>query len=93
VTYLVLEYQLCDDYLQRRATLRQEHLELANKAYEDGLLRLAGALADPADRALLVWSTDDRAVVERFVAADPYVRAGLVLSWTVRDWTVAVGAG
>ena len=91
MAYWVLEYQLVDDYLERRAALRDEHLALARAAHQGGDLALAGALAEPADRALLVWSTDDRSVVERFAQADPYVREGLVTSWTVRPWTVVIG--
>jgi uncharacterized protein len=91
VTFFVLEYALVDDYLERRAALRAEHLELAGAAHQRGELVLAGALNDPTDRAVLVWSAADRSVVERFVERDPYVREGLVTSWTVRPWAVAVG--
>jgi uncharacterized protein len=92
VTYLLLEYTLADDYLDRRGPLREEHPGLARAAHERGELVLAGALADPADRALLVWTTDDRSVVTSFVEQDPYVREGLVAGWSVRPWTVVVGA-
>ena len=88
--YLVLEYALAEDYLERRAALREEHLALARAAHGRGELLLAGALPDPFDRALLVW-TAPREVVEQFVAADPYVRHGLVTGWTIRDWNVVVG--
>jgi uncharacterized protein len=88
--HLVLEYALADDYLERRAALREEHLALARAASERGELLLAGALPDPYDRALLVW-TAPRAVVEEFVGADPYVRHGLVTGWTIREWAVVVG--
>ena len=88
--HLVLEYALVDDYLERRAALREEHLALARAAHERGELLLAGALADPYDRALLVWTAPSE-VVEQFVAADPYVRHGLVTGWTVRGWNVVVG--
>jgi hypothetical protein len=91
--YLVLEYGLVDDYLERRAEFREEHLALAGAAHERGDLALAGALTEPADRALLVWSTEDPAVVEAFAAGDPYVRNGLVREWRVRAWNVVVGAG
>jgi uncharacterized protein YciI len=91
--YLVLEYDLVDDYLERRPEFREEHLGLARAAHERGELTLAGALTDPADRALLVWSTEDRAAVEAFAAGDPYVRNGLVREWRVREWNVVVGAG
>ena len=90
--YLVLEYDLVDDYLERRPEFREEHLGLARAAHERGELALAGALTDPADRALLVWSTEDPAVVEAFAAGDPYVRNVLVRERRVRTWNVVVGA-
>jgi uncharacterized protein YciI len=92
VAYFVLEYQLADDYLDRRGPLRAEHLGLAQTASDAGQLVLAGALAEPADRALLIWNVDDPAVVEAFAKADPYVRDGLVRDWVVRPWTVVVGS-
>ncbi|MGY1714815.1 YciI-like protein [Geodermatophilus sp. SYSU D01106] len=88
--HLLLEYTLADDYLERRAALREEHLALARAAHERGELLLAGALPDPYDRALLVWDAD-RETVERFAASDPYVLRGLVTSWSVRPWNVVVG--
>jgi len=91
--YYLLEYALIDDYLARRAAFREEHLALAREAHRRGDLILAGALAEPPDRAVLVWGTDDRSVVERFIDRDPYVRNGLVTSWTIRPWTVVIGEG
>ncbi len=88
--YSVLEYTLADDYLERRAALRDDHLALARAAHERGELLMAGALPDPYDRALLVW-TAPREVVERFVAQDPYAVHGLVTGWTIRDWNVVIG--
>ena len=93
MAHYLLEYDLVDDYVERRGSLRPEHLDLARAAFDRGDLVLAGALADPVDRAVLVWQVDDPATVESFAAADPYVREGLVRSWSVRPWTVVVGAG
>jgi len=89
--YYLLEYVLVDDYLARRASLREAHLALAREANQRGDLVLAGALAEPPDRAVLIWRTDDRTVVEHFAEDDPYVRKGLVTSWTIRPWTVVIG--
>jgi uncharacterized protein YciI len=89
--FYLLEYALVDDYLARRASFRDEHLALAREAHTQGHLFLAGALAEPPDRAVLVWRTDDRSVVERFAGDDPYVRHGLVVSWSIRPWTVVIG--
>ena|SRR4249920_996585 len=92
MTHYLLEYTLVADYLQRRASFRAEHLALAREARDRGALMLAGALAEPADRAVLVWTTEDRSVIEEFVERDPYVRNGLVTSWTIRPWSVVITA-
>jgi uncharacterized protein YciI len=89
--YLVLTYDLVDDYLDRRGPFRDEHLGLARAAQARGELALAGAFTDPADEALLVWSTEDREVVEAFAEQDPYVVNGLVTGWSIRSWNVVVG--
>ena len=88
--HLLLEYALVEDYLERRAALRDDHLALAQAAHDRGELLLAGALPDPYDRALLVW-TAPRVVVEHFAENDPYVVHGLVKGWTIREWNVVVG--
>ena len=90
--HLALLYTLVDDYLERRGPLREAHLELARAAADRGELLLGGAFDAPADRALLVWRTDDEAVVRDFVDSDPYVRNGLVAAWEIRRWKVVVGA-
>ena len=89
--HFLLLYDLVDDYLERRAPLRPEHLGLAEAAHDRGELVMAGALADPADRAVLVFQGDTPAVAEAFAGADPYVREGLVSAWEVRPWTVVIG--
>lgn len=89
----LLQYDVVDDYVERRAPHRAEHLGLVQAAHERGELLLAGALADPVDGAMLVFTADDRSVVEAFVAADPYVRSGCVTAWRIRAWSVVVGPG
>lgn len=54
------------------------------------LPRVGGALADPVDMGILVFT--DKAVAEAFPAEDPYVKAGLVREWKVRPWTVVAGS-
>jgi hypothetical protein len=92
VAYFLLIYDVVDDYLARRAEHRAEHLALAQAAVARGELRLGGAFADPADGAAIVFEGPDPGAAERFANADPYVRHGLVRKWTVRAWTVVVGA-
>src|SRR5262245_5969301 len=90
--YYLLFYDVVPDYVQRREPLRAEHLALARAAHARGELVLGGALADPVDGAVLLFRGESPAAAEAFVAADPYVRHGLVRHWRVRAWTVVVGA-
>jgi len=89
--HFAMFYEFVPDYLERRAAFRDEHLRLAWAAHERGELILAGAFADPADSALLLFSCDSAEVPQRFAAADPYVRNGLVVRHTIRQWTTVVG--
>lgn len=88
--YLLL-YEVVPDYLKRRTDFRAEHLALAQAAFARGDLVLGGALADPADGAVLVFRGDSPAAAEAFARADPYVQNGLVTRWRVRVWNVVVG--
>jgi uncharacterized protein YciI len=89
--HFILFYEFAPDYLERRAAHRDQHLQLAWQSQERGELILAGALAEPPDGAILVFECDSRAVPEQFAEADPYVIAGLVTRWRVRQWTTVVG--
>lgn len=89
--HYLLFYDLAPDYLERRGRFRNAHLELAWQAAERGELVLGGALADPADGAVLLFQGDSPAVAERFAAIDPYVKNGLVRGWRVRHWNTVVG--
>lgn len=86
--HYLLIYELAPDYLERRPAFRNDHLELAWQA--EGIV-VAGALADPVDRAVFLFEGDSPVAAERFANADPYVRNGLVKRWEVRPWTTVVG--
>lgn len=89
--YYALIYHVVDEFVSRRSPYREEHLRLAREAHRRGALLLAGALGDPADRALLVFRAPEASVVEDFARNDPYVTHGLVTRWEVRPWTVVIG--
>jgi len=91
MNYYALFYELVDDMVTHRVPFREEHLRLAREAHERGELVLAGALADPVDRALLVFHVDDKSKAESFARKDPYVVNGLAKRWEVRPWNVVVG--
>ncbi len=89
--HFLLFYAVVDDYVTRRVPFRPEHLALAEQAAERGELLLGGALADPVDGAVLLFRGPTREVAESFAISDPYVQNGLVLKWTVREWTTLAG--
>ncbi len=89
--YWLLFYDYSTDYLERRTPIRPEHFAWATEFRERGELLIAGAYADPADGATLVFKCDTRDTVERFVAGDPYKRDGLVTEYRIREWTVVLG--
>jgi hypothetical protein len=89
--YFALIYSVVDGFVSRRTKFREEHLRLVGEANRRGELLLAGALGDPADRALLVFRAQDRSIAENFALNDPYVINGLVTRWEVQPWAVVVG--
>ena len=91
MSYYALFYEVVDDFVARRAAFRDDHLRLAREACQRGEIVLAGALAEPADRALLVFNVDDKSKVEAFARKDPYVTNGLVKRWEIRPWNVVIG--
>ena len=91
MAHYLLHYDLSPDYLERRGALRTEHLALAWDAADSGALLLGGAVGEPVESALLVFTDADAA--RAFAEADPYVTEGLVTAWRVLPWTTVVGRG
>jgi uncharacterized protein YciI len=89
----LLFYDYAPDYLERRPEFRPRHFEHASAHRERGELVMAGAFGDPADGAVLVFRTEDKAVVEAFAENDPYNAAGLITGWRVRRWVMVMGDG
>jgi hypothetical protein len=87
--HYLLTYYLAPDYLERRGGFRDEHLALAWRNADQGSLILAGAVGDPVESALLLFTDADSAAA--FARADPYVANGLVRDWRVTPWTTVVG--
>src|SRR5260370_12735857 len=91
MNYYALFYEVVDNFIDRRVPSRQERLRPANEARQRGQIVFAGALAEPSNRALIVFHVDDKTKVESFARNDPYVQNGLVKKWEVRPWNVVVG--
>jgi uncharacterized protein YciI len=92
VTRILLTYDYVPDILQRRGPLRDEHLANIRRAVDAGRLLTAGAVGDPPTGALFVWTDGSEDAIAAFMAADPYVREGLVTGHALQPWTVVTGA-
>jgi uncharacterized protein len=89
--HYLLIYEVAPDYLARRAEFRGAHLALAWQAAERGELLLGGAVGDPVEGSMLLFSTDSAEVPAAFAQADPYVKNGLVTRWRVAPWLTVTG--
>lgn len=91
MSYYLLFYKTIENYIEKRAPYRTEHLKMAEEAHQNGSLIMAGAMAEPADGAVLIFKGESPKIAEDFAKNDPYVKNGLIKSWEVRPWTVVVG--
>ena len=78
--------------MEKREPFRQDHIQHANGAVRSGILEQAGALADPVDQAVFVFTASDASTVQKFADADPYFLNGLVTRVKVREWSVVVNS-
>src|SRR5215831_4453868 len=89
--YFALFYHVVENFVERRVPFRQLHLAHAQRASQHHGLILGGALAEPADTALIVFRGGSPDAARAFAESDPYVLNGLVQRWEVRPWNVVVG--
>lgn len=90
VRLAALSYDYVEGIVELRVPHREGHLKLIEDFAGDGQLVMAGAVGDPPHGGLLVFRSDEAA--EAFVAADPYVEAGLVSARRVEPWNVVAHA-
>ena len=84
----LLFYDYVPDIAERRGPYREDHLARIRAERDAGRIVMAGALGDPPHGAAIVFRGASAAEVERFVADDPYVLAGLVTWWRVERWAL-----
>ena len=81
-----------DDRSERRDELRPEHRAYLGSLVDTGSLLSSGPWAHDPPGALLIFSADSPAEVERLLDADPFAREGLVAARAIREWTPVLGA-
>ncbi|MGW1455033.1 YciI-like protein [Salegentibacter agarivorans] len=90
MNYYILDYTTSENYLEERGKYRKEHLNHATEYYNEGYLILGGAI-ESADQAVLVFKAESEKIAETFAENDPYVKNGLMKSWSVKKWNVVIG--
>ncbi len=86
--HFLLLYVYVDGMAERRGPFREPHLDHIRAEQAAGRVIMAGALGTPPTGGAMVFRGVELDYVERFVAADPYVEAGLVLSYRVEPWNL-----
>ena len=69
MNHCVLQYDAVDDFINRRQPFREEHLRLVREAHARGEIVMAGALGDPPDGGLLVFTAPTRRLPKTSPAA------------------------
>ncbi|KAI8092890.1 uncharacterized protein BX664DRAFT_328408 [Halteromyces radiatus] len=85
-----------EEGLQRRLSVRNEHIGKAKEAHEHGTLKMGGALLDSHENgkmlgSLLVIEADSLEKAKAFVESDIYVRGNVWKSWEIVPYKGAFG--
>lgn len=84
-----LLYEAAPDFRSKVPANIEAHRALWGRYREAGTLLLIGPFLDPPGGALAVFTT--RQAAESFAGEDPFVRNGVVASFTIREWGEALG--
>ena len=84
VTWIVT-YRAVEDFLPLAREHRDAHVAALQDFRSRGLLLSAGPLQDPFNGDALSVFVSREAALE-FVEHDPFVKAGVVRSWELREW-------
>ena len=86
-TFLLL-YTYVPDIVDRRGPYREAHLANIAAEKEAGRVILAGAIGSPPSGGAFVFQGVAPAHIEKFIAQDPYVEAGLVTEKRIEPWNL-----
>jgi len=89
VVEMIVPYASLDEARQQAPQTLAEHVQRSRWLHDDGDVLLAGAFLEPEAsdghlRTMAVCRSQEAA--ERFVAGDPFVRAGIVREHRIRAW-------
>ncbi|TWF94749.1 YciI family protein [Saccharopolyspora dendranthemae] len=75
----------------KRLEVRPEHREYSKGLAAKGTLLAGGPYTDGAG-AQIVYEVADETELREILAADPYAKAGVLASTTIRQWEIVTGA-
>jgi uncharacterized protein len=90
VETFAVAYGYVPEMAERRGPHRGAHLEFLKALLAQDQLVLAGALTDPIDGAWIVVRAESQAAARALMDPDPYARAGLISSVTIRPISIAL---
>lgn len=92
VVFLTTRLPSFQDVQQQAPEELSEHIVISKRLHQEGRLLLAGAFLDRPDEPVqtmgVLTSLDD---ARRYVENDPFVRAGYVEEWHIREWANIFG--
>lgn len=85
----VIFYEAAPDFMSKALQYFEQHRALWKQFGDAGTLLMIGPFeGEPAGEAMGVFTT--REAAESFVAADPFVKHGVVAKWKLREWREAL---
>lgn len=87
--HFLLSYRYVEGMEQKRGPVRPDHL---NYLQEASSLRLGGALLNPIDTGILILECEQHIQVDNFVKGDPYYKANLITSYSIREIAPVAGS-
>jgi uncharacterized protein YciI len=72
---------------QHAPQLVAEHIARSQRLYEEGTVLMAGAFLEPPDAPVTTMAVlASREAAEEYMRGDPFVVAGHVSRWYIREW-------
>ena len=87
-------FRSLDEARSKAPELMERHIAGTREAHRRGDVVMAGAfLTSPAEGELVETMAvlKSATAAQTFVDADPFVQAGLVREWTIREWADMLG--
>lgn len=87
VVFCQTRYASFDEALSKAPHLIAEHITRSNELHEQGKLLMSGAFLDnPQEPLSTMGVLATREDAEEYMQGDPFVLAGMVERWYIREW-------